>query len=110
MTFKKGESGNPAGRPKKIYKELPENLIETSLEVILDAIQKGDTDCACWVLERVFPKLKPITPPDSLEGEEVELRVIPKREFRQNKLDERARLEESRRRIRELQSDDDRDD
>jgi hypothetical protein len=70
--FKKGESGNPAGRPKRIFtsaelrKRLAKDMPEI-LEKLLTMAKDGDTSAIKIILDRTHPPLKgqalPITVP-----------------------------------------------
>jgi hypothetical protein len=68
MAFVKGQSGNPAGRPKGIINQLKlRQSIAREIPEILAAMVKaakgGDTTAARLLLDRVLPALKPTDQP-----------------------------------------------
>lgn len=78
MAFKKGESGNPTGRPKgsKNLKRLVDESTEKEAKRQLqDAVKNGEQWAVMAVLDRIQPKLKAITPDDSLDGEYLAAKV-----------------------------------
>ena len=65
MTFEKGQSGNPAGRPPGSRNKatiLAETIFESEAEAIIrmaiDKAKEGDITAIRLCLERVFPRLK----------------------------------------------------
>lgn len=71
MTFKKGTSGNPAGRPPgAICKGMTDTLKQTVKEelpailaALVNAAKDGDTAAANLLLTRCCPTLKPVQEP-----------------------------------------------
>jgi Family of unknown function (DUF5681) len=69
--FKKGVSGNPAGRPKRVGNAIElRNQILTDLpdliEYLFEKAHKGDMQAAKLLLERALPPIKPQPPPVTL--------------------------------------------
>ena len=69
MAFKKGESGNPAGRPPgSVNKNL--RMLRDAAEAILpDLIKRaksGDLEAQKLILDRGIPRLRAVSPPEAL--------------------------------------------
>ena len=71
MTFKKGKSGNPAGRPRgsgradKLRRAI-EGDLEGIIKAMVTAARDGDVSAAKLLLDRAIPALKPMDTPLSL--------------------------------------------
>lgn len=85
MAFQKGNKlgGRPKGSKNK-RSQLPDTLTKSALEQLEIAVDAGESYAITLVLDRVMPKLKPITPEDSLDGEMLKAKIA---EF--NELNER---------------------
>ncbi|USE00700.1 hypothetical protein JKJ11_01005 [Vibrio sp. SCSIO 43133] len=79
MAFKKGESGNPNGRPtgsKNKRGKFDEKLTSKAIENIRKLVDAGDYAASVEVLKRTHPTLKPITPEGSIDAEYINARIF----------------------------------
>lgn len=66
MTWKSGQSGNPAGRRAnpiaERFRKATEEQLDAVIEAMLKAAQEGDTAAAKLLLDRCIPPYKPVAP------------------------------------------------
>ena len=69
MAFKKGESGNPAGRPRgSVNKNLQvlRDAAEAILPDLIDRAKSGDLEAQKLILDRGIPRLRAVSMPEAL--------------------------------------------
>lgn len=82
--WKSGESGNKKGRPKGSKNKrslINESLQKEAMAKLSDAVSSGEAWAIQAVLDRTMPKLKQITPDNSLDGEYLAAKIKEVAEF-----------------------------
>jgi hypothetical protein len=86
----KGRRGRPKGSKNKRM-TISETLAEKTLNQLTQAVDMGEAWAVQAVLDRVAPKLKAITPEQSLDGALLQLRILEIRELEERILALEAR-------------------
>ena len=84
MRYQKGQSGNPAGRPKGLKSKTLLTLRGKSEEIVKSVLAQAEEGCVQsqkMVLDRVIPTIKPVDPPIVLTGYPVNGSLIEKANF-----------------------------
>lgn len=69
MAFKKGESGNPAGRPRGSVNKNLQMLRDAAEAILPDLIKRaksGDLEAQKLILDRGIPRLRAVTMPERM--------------------------------------------
>jgi hypothetical protein len=69
MAFKKGESGNPAGRPRGSVNKNLQMLRDAASAILPDLIKRaksGDLEAQKLILDRGIPRLRAVSMPEAL--------------------------------------------
>ena len=69
MAFKKGESGNPAGRPRGSVNKNLQMLRDAASAILPDLIERaksGDLEAQKLILDRGIPRLRAVSMPEAL--------------------------------------------
>ena len=69
MAFKKGESGNPAGRPRGSVNKNLQMLRDAAEAILPDLIKRaksGDLEAQKLILDRGIPRLRSVSMPEAL--------------------------------------------
>ena len=74
------EQGNKQGRgrprgSKNAKLTLPKQLTNEAIEQLHNKVKDGDTQAILFVVNRIYPALKPVTPTQSLDGEMLRLKI-----------------------------------
>lgn len=80
------EQGNKQGRgrpkgSKNAKQILPKQLTDEAIQQLENKIKEGDTQAILFVLNRVYPSLKAITPEGSLDAQLLEIKIKEADEF-----------------------------
>jgi hypothetical protein len=80
------EQGNKQGRgrpkgSKNAKLILPKQLTDKAIEQLENKVKDGDTQAILFVLNRVYPTLKAITPEGSLDAQLLEIKIKEAEEF-----------------------------
>ena len=69
MAFKKGESGNPAGRPRGSVNKNLQSLRDAAEAILPDLVARakdGDLEAQKLILDRGIPRLRAVSMPEAL--------------------------------------------
>ena len=69
MAFKKGESGNPAGRPRGSVNKNLQMLRDAAEAILPDLVERaksGDLEAQKLILDRGIPRLRAVSMPEAL--------------------------------------------
>ncbi|QDF75932.1 MULTISPECIES: hypothetical protein [Shewanella] len=82
--FQEGNQKGRRGRPKGALNKrslLPKALSKEAIKQLKSRVLEGDMVAIKFVLDRVYPALKPITPDDSIDHKLIEARIKETAEF-----------------------------
>ena len=90
MTFKKGQSGNPGGRPSRARKQLNELLDETFtptkrkrvLKALIERAEQGDHDAITLLMAHTWGKPRQTTEISGIDGEPIDVRLLSDEQLR----------------------------